>query len=82
MAIGDIDSANLAVETAIEIDDGRTPQPYLDSADLAERLGDLELAIRRLRQAYGIDPDDEAISDRLMALGEIPGPTVALPPGR
>ncbi|MHC4989785.1 MAG: tetratricopeptide repeat protein [Planctomycetota bacterium] len=82
VAQGDMDTANIALETAIEFDEGRSVEPYLDASDFAQRIGDLELAIRRLRQAYGIDPQDERVSERLTALGEIPGPTLALPPGR
>ena len=66
----------------IAIDNGQTTDPYLLAASFAERLGDLDLALRRLRQAYGIDPYDENVNDRLTALGEVPGPTLALPPGR
>ena len=50
-------------------------------ADLAERLGDTDLALRRLRQAYGIEAENAVIADRLREYGEIPGPTVVLPPG-
>lgn len=79
---GDPDSAMLAIEKAIALDDGQSAEPYLDAADLAQRLGDMDLAVRRLRQAYGINPLDERVRTRLRALGEVPGPTIALPPGR
>ena len=82
LKLSDPDSAKLAVNTAIELDEGRTVEPYLAAADLAERLGDLELAVRRLRQAYGINPHDIRVVNRLRAMGEVPGPTIALPPGR
>jgi Flp pilus assembly protein TadD len=82
LEMNDPDSAQVAIRTAIELDDGLSVEPYLAAAELAERLGDLELAVRRLRQAYGIDPRDERVRERLRDLGEIPGPTLALPPGR
>lgn len=82
LAIGDVDSAKLALDMAIEFDKGTTVEPYLQSAKFAERLGDIEQAVHRLRQAYGIDPHDERVSERLVALGEVPGPTLALPAGR
>jgi Tfp pilus assembly protein PilF len=80
--MNDPDSAQVAIRTAIELDDGRSVEPYLVAADLAERLGDLDLAVRRLRQAYGIDSRNDRVRERLRDLGEIPGPTLALPPGR
>lgn len=76
----DPDTATTAIDTAIAISDGESVDPYLDAAALAEQLGDLELAVLRLRQAYWINAEDERVSTRLRALGEIPGPTLALPP--
>lgn len=80
MAVGDADSAKVAVNTAISLDGGTTVDPYLCAADFAEQIGDPDGAVKRLRQAYGIDPTDDRVKKRLMALGEIPGPTLALPP--
>ncbi|MCZ6834508.1 MAG: tetratricopeptide repeat protein [Planctomycetota bacterium] len=79
--MGDPDSARKAIETAILLDNGESVLPYLQAASFSERIGDLEQAVTRLRQAYGIDPLDEAVKNRLRDLGEIPGPTLALPPG-
>jgi tetratricopeptide (TPR) repeat protein len=78
----DPDSATLAIETAIELSGAQMVEPYILAADLAEQLGDSRLAVLRLRQAYGMAPHDERIASRLRALGEVPGPTIALPPGR
>lgn len=80
--IGDRDAALAAIETAMEVDDAQSPMPYVIAAEMAERNGDRELAVRRLRQAYGIRPGDEEVTAALEELGEIPGPTFALPPGR
>ncbi|MHC4415084.1 MAG: tetratricopeptide repeat protein [Planctomycetota bacterium] len=82
VAMGDPDSAQVAFETAIVLDDGRSVEPYLEAAAFAERLGDMDEALRRLRQAYGIEPLDERVNQRLRDLGEVPGPTFALPPGK
>jgi tetratricopeptide (TPR) repeat protein len=79
--LGDPDSARKAIETAIMIDNGESVEPYLIAALFAERIGDIEQAVKRLRQAYGINPTDDSVKTRLRALGEIPGPTLALPPG-
>ena len=80
--IGDADSAQTAFETAIVLDRGETVEPYLQASKFAEDLGDMDRALRRLRQAYGIDDDDPRVLKRLRELGEIPGPTIALPPGK
>jgi tetratricopeptide (TPR) repeat protein len=80
--IGDADSAKTAFETAIVLDKGKTTEPYLQASKFAEELGDMDEALRRLRQAYGIDDEDRRVLKRLRELGEIPGPTIALPPGK
>ncbi len=81
LELGDADSAGVALEKAIVLDDGQTVEPYLAAASFAERLGDLDTALHRLRQAYGIDHTDGRVLQRLKDLGEIPGPTLALPSG-
>lgn len=82
MELGDPDSARVAFDTAIALDEGQSVEPYLAAASFSERLGDMDMAVYRLRQGYGINPYDARIRDRLRALGEVPGPTIALPPGR
>ncbi len=81
MDSGDPDLAKVAFHTAINLDEGTTVEPYLAAAQFALQLGNPDLAIRRLRQAYGINPQDTLVRERLIAMGEIPGPTLALPPG-
>lgn len=80
--LNDPDSAQTALDTAIEIDEGRTTDPYLESARLAERLGQMDEAVRRLRQAYGINPNDHRVLEKLRAMGEEPGKVSPLPPER
>ena len=63
------------------IDEGRSTEPYIQAAAFAEAIGDMDEALRRLRQAYGINPGDTRVTQRLRDLGEVPGPTIALPPG-
>ena len=90
MKTSDPDYARIAIETAIAVDldpsgdPNAVPsiEPYLEAANLAEELGNLDVAIRRLRQAYGLAPDNAMIADRLRNVGQIPGPSIALPPGR
>ena len=81
MDTNDADTARWAYDRAIEVDAGASVEPYVQAAAFYERVGDIDGAIHRLRQAYGIDPFDPRVNDRLRALGEIPGPTIALPPG-
>ena len=80
--LGDADTAVTGFETAIELDGGRTIEPYVQAALFSQQIGDLDEALRRLRQAYQINPDDPRVDQRLRDLGEVPGPTLALPPGR
>ncbi|MHC4216952.1 MAG: tetratricopeptide repeat protein [Planctomycetota bacterium] len=80
--LGDADSAQTAFETAIVLDNGKTVDPYLQASKFAEDLGDMDQALRRLRQAYAIEPTDPRVIKRLRELGEIPGPTIGLPPGK
>ena len=79
---GDADTALLGFETAIELDAGKSVEPYVQTAVFSRQIGDLDAALRRLRQAYTIDPDDPRVDKQLRELGEVPGPTLGLPPGR
>ncbi len=81
-ALHDPDLAQMALETAIVLDGAETVEPYLDAATFHQGLGNADMVRRRLRQAYGIDPFDQRVHDRLRAVGEVPGPTLALPPGK
>lgn len=81
MELDDPDTARDAIERSIELEPEAAADAYVAAADLAERLGDEALALRRLRQAYGIEPGNQAIADRLREFGEVPGPTISLPPG-
>ena len=77
--LGDADSAQTAYDTAILLDGGISVEPYLEAATFAEHIGDTDQALRRLRQAYGINPRDARVNQRLRALDVVPGPTIALP---
>lgn len=82
LELSDPDSARWAIDRAIELDAGNNVEPYLAAADLADRVGDLERKRYRLRQAYGIDPSDHRVAGALRDLGEVPGPSIGLPPGQ
>ena len=80
--LGDADTAMAGFETAIELDAGKSVEPYVQTALFSRQIGDLDAALRRLRQAYRIDPEDPRVDKQLRELGEVPGPTLGLPPGR
>ncbi len=80
--LGDADTARLAIETAIELDDTNAVEPYHHAAALAIQVQDRARAWRRLRQAYGLDPRNPDTIAMIRQIGEIPGPSIALPPGR
>lgn len=82
MDLNDLDSAKTAIDTAIVIDEGKSTEPYLMAAALDQRLGHLDQAERRLRQAYGINPYDTRVRQQMQALNVKITNTTALPPGR
>ena len=82
MLMDDPDSAQVGFDTAIEVDMGKTTVPYLEAAKLEERLGHLDVAVSRLRQAYGINAYDTRVHEMLRRLGEDPFKLQPLPPGR
>jgi cytochrome c-type biogenesis protein CcmH/NrfG len=82
----DPDTAVTAADDAIKVNEplpGARPsiEPYVRAADLAFRFGKDAQGIRRLRQAYGINPEDNRIADMLRAHGLKVGKDTALPLG-
>jgi tetratricopeptide (TPR) repeat protein len=82
----DLDSAKQALESAIEFDQGydivKSTEPYYRMAMLQAQLGDETEAMRRLRQAYGINPQDPRVIAALQERGAVLGPTLGLPRGQ
>jgi Flp pilus assembly protein TadD len=74
-----------ALESAIEFDQGydlqKSTEPYYRMAMLQVRLGNQQEALRRLRQAYGINPQDPRVRAELEQRGQVLGPTLGLPRG-
>ncbi len=77
---GDLDDARRAYLNAAKLDKGMTVEPQLALADLYEEAGDRENALRRLRMALFLAPQNAAINERIRAFGETPGLTYALQP--
>lgn len=80
--MGDPDTARTAIDTALQLDNGRTTGPYIEAAKLEQRLGNFDEAVRRLRQAYGINTADFRVHQQLITLGESMDSVTPLPPGR
>ncbi|MFM7809198.1 MAG: tetratricopeptide repeat protein, partial [Planctomycetota bacterium] len=81
----DLDSAKQALESAIEFDQGyditKSTEPYYRMAMLQAKIGNDGECLRRLRQAYGVNPEDPRVREALLERGQVLGPTLALPRG-
>ena len=77
---GDLDRAGRALQIAASIDGGQSVVPQLALADFHRRLGNNEAAMDRYRMALFVEPNNQAARDAIRAYGEIPGPTLAIPP--
>jgi len=84
--LGDPDTAMDAITAAIEIDDGfdirRSTECYWVASQLELEYGTREQSIRRLRQAYGVNPEDPRVRAALETAGVPLNRSTALPPGR
>ncbi len=78
--LNDPDSAKAAYDRAIEINAGQSVEPYLEAAAFAQRLGDLDGAVSLLSAGYSVDPKDVRVRQRMLELGEVPGPTFGAAP--
>ena len=78
--IGKADEAERAFLGAAEIDGGQTATPQKALAEFYRSIGDTDAEVRRLRMMLWFDQKDAAVNTRLRELGQIPGPTFALPP--
>ncbi|MBT8484255.1 MAG: tetratricopeptide repeat protein [Phycisphaerales bacterium] len=76
IAIDDPDSAQHAIDLAMEWDGGRTAEPFIVAAELAQHVGDEARAMQLLQSGYEVNPHDRRIGQRLRALGMVPGPTM------
>ena len=76
MVLDDPDSATSAINTAIAIGQGKNETPYIIAASFAERLGDDNLALKRWKEAWYINPSNNQAANALRSYGEVPGPTM------
>jgi cytochrome c-type biogenesis protein CcmH/NrfG len=77
---GDADGAEHALLTGARLDQGRSAAIQLALADFYRSIGAHDKERLRLRMAFSLDPQNPEIPQRLRELGEIPGPSLALPP--
>ncbi len=77
---GDADGAELAFLTAARLDGGRTMAPQVALAKFYQSIGDKLSAFERLRMALYFDPQNAQVYQEIRRLGEVPGPTLILPP--
>ena len=80
MQVGDLDEAKQALLMAAQLDQGQTAQYQVSLAELHKRSGDMASAKVRYRMALYAEPLNEEVKAALRAMGEIPGPTLAIPP--
>lgn len=77
--IGNADEALSAFKTAKRLDQGKSTKPLLALADFYGSVNDKPNQIKELRQALSIDVRDPNVNQRIRDLGEIPGPSFAMP---
>ncbi len=80
LKMGDPDGAERSFIMAAKTDGGKTIEPQLALADFYKSINDKAGEKKRLRMALSFDPANQDIYNRLRALGEIPGPSLALTP--
>jgi hypothetical protein len=78
--VGDPDTAEVALLEAASLDQGRSVEPQLALAEFYGALGDTQQETERLRMVLFLDVTNEAANARLRELGEVPGPSIVLPP--
>lgn len=78
--LGDPDGAESAFLLAARLDGGKNLEPQIALADFYASINDMSNAKKRLRMALFIDPTNEILYHRLRAMGEIPGPSLAIVP--
>lgn len=78
--LGNLDEARQAFLTASKLDQGRSWQVQRELADFYAKVGDRTNQVRRLRMAFYLNPENEALLAEIRRVGEVPGPTFGLLP--
>lgn len=77
---GLIDEAEESIRIAAAVDGTESDRAYRALAALARQTGDAEAEIEAWRTVLWFDPTDTEANQRLFDLGEVPGPSLAIPP--
>ncbi|GAB4518285.1 MAG: hypothetical protein Tsb0013_22440 [Phycisphaerales bacterium] len=77
---GDDDAAEIALLTAARIDGGEDAAFQKGLARFYTSVGDDTRALERYRMALFLDPEDEDVLAAIRGMGQVPGPTFAIPP--
>ena len=78
--LNDLDLEDMAVANGLRMKATDQWMAYVYDAKRLEAKGDKELVMRRLRQAYFLNPHSPIVITMLQARGEQPGPQTGLPP--
>ena len=78
--VGHADEALAALTTAARLDRGRTIRPQLALADFYASVADRANELRRLCMALWLEPQNQVLWARIRAMGEVPGPALAIQP--
>lgn len=74
LAMGDLDTAQVALLTAARVDKGRTAEPQIALSDLYKSLGRDADAQKRIRMAYYREPYNSTVIQRSRAMGVVLNP--------
>ncbi len=80
MTAGDLDEAKQAMFMAARLDHGQSAVYQVALAEFFASIGDHASSKERYRMALYAEPMNETVKDALRQMGEIPGPTLAIPP--
>ncbi len=80
LRMGDSDTARVALLTAARLDKGRNAAPQLALCDFYSDVKDTSAAMKRLRMAYWIAPQQTEVLERCRKLNAITGPTFGVQP--
>jgi tetratricopeptide (TPR) repeat protein len=76
----DLDLEDMAITSALQVKGESQWKAYVRASEMASDAGNGELAVRRIRQAYALNPYSPVVIDRMRSLGVEPGPEAPLPP--
>ncbi len=79
--LNDLDLEDMGITAALQVKGDSQWKAYVHASELAEAAGRREEAVRRIRQAYYLNPHSPIVINRLEVLSVERGPETALPPG-